>query len=160
MRMNEGVEWAVHVCLLLDWLGSDRPVSTTRLAASYDLPPPYLNKQLQALVRAGIATSTPGARGGFALARPLEKITLMDVVAAIEGPDEAFQCTEIRRKGIGAQSPPSNFRTPCAVSTAMRRAELAWRRALAEQTLADVRAQAEKSVPRLGEHIRDWHARN
>ncbi|WP_395103676.1 RrF2 family transcriptional regulator [Actinomadura sp. SCN-SB] len=160
MRMSEGVEWAVHVCLLLDWLETDRPVSTTRLAASYDLPPPYLNKQLQALVRAGIATSTPGARGGFALARPLDQITLMDVVTAIEGPDEAFQCTEIRRRGMGAGSSGPETEIPCAVSIAMHRAELAWRRALAAQTLADVRKQAERVSPRLGERIRAWHARN
>ncbi|MFC6932408.1 hypothetical protein ACFQHO_20080 [Actinomadura yumaensis] len=37
--MSEGVEWAVHCCLLLDWMGEDRPVSTTRLAAGFELPP-------------------------------------------------------------------------------------------------------------------------
>ncbi|MFF5263942.1 RrF2 family transcriptional regulator [Actinomadura viridis] len=157
--MNEGVEWAVHVCLLLDWLDEERPVPTTRLAASYDLPPPYLNKQLQALVRAGILSSTAGARGGFRLARPLDRITMMDVVTAIEGPDPAFQCTEIRQRGAGAESPERAFQRPCAVSTAMRRAELAWRRALAEQSLADVRAEAEEQLPRLGEWLRHWYAR-
>lgn len=158
--MSEGVEWAVHCCLLLDWMGEDRPVSTARLAAGFELPPPYLNKQLQALVRAGIATSTAGARGGFRLARPLERITLMDVVAAIEGPDDAFQCTEIRRRGAGADSPESAFARPCAVFSAMHRAELAWRRALADQTLADVRANAERNAPRVGENVRAWYARN
>ncbi|MFI0355192.1 RrF2 family transcriptional regulator [Actinomadura sp. 9N407] len=160
MRMNEGVEWAAHVCLLLDWLDSDRPVSTTRLAAGYDLPPAYLNKQLQALVRAGIVSSTAGARGGFRLARPLTAITMMDLVAAIEGPDEAFQCTEIRQRGMGAESLEDAFRTPCSISTAMRRAELAWRRELAAQTLADVQADADRVAPRLGERIRTWYARN
>ncbi|MEV4255736.1 Rrf2 family transcriptional regulator [Spirillospora sp. NPDC049652] len=158
--MNEGVEWAVHICLLLDWTGTDEAVSTTRLAAGYDLPPPYLNKQLQALVRAGILTSTPGARGGFRLVRPLEKITLMDVVAAIEGPDEAFQCTEIRRQGMGAGQPASAFDVPCTVRTAMRHAEFAWRRALAEQTLADIRARTERVQPNLGERVRNWYELN
>ncbi|WP_207944794.1 RrF2 family transcriptional regulator [Actinomadura rubrisoli] len=158
--MSEGVEWAAHCCLLLDWMGEDRPVSTTRLAAGFELPPPYLNKQLQALVKAGIATSTPGARGGFRLARPLEKITMMDIVAAIEGPEDAFQCTEIRRRGAGTESPASAFEGRCSVSTAMRKAELAWRKALAEQTLADVRAGAERASPRLPQLIRAWYARH
>ncbi|WP_181871077.1 RrF2 family transcriptional regulator [Sphaerisporangium album] len=157
--MSEGVEWAVHCCLTLGWLGDDRPVPTSRLAAGYELPPAYLNKQLQALVRAGLLTSTPGVRGGFRLARPLDKITLMEVVAAIEGPDDAFQCTEIRRRGSGAESPERNFRTPCAVSTAMRKAELAWRRALAAQTLAEVAAAAERHAPNLGEGVRRWYGR-
>ncbi|MFC6932409.1 Rrf2 family transcriptional regulator [Actinomadura yumaensis] len=57
-----------------------------------------------------MATSTAGARGGFRLARPLERITLMDVVAAIEGPDDAFQCTEIRRRGAGPTRPSRRSR--------------------------------------------------
>lgn len=158
--MGEGVEWALHSLLTLAWLGDDDPLPAARLAASYDLPPAYLNKQLQALVRAGLLTSTPGARGGFRLARPAEKITLMDVVAAIEGPEDAFQCTEIRRRGSGATVPEREFTPPCAVATAMRRAELAWRRELAAQTLADVRAAADKHAPRAAERVRRWHGRN
>ncbi|GAA0259023.1 Rrf2 family transcriptional regulator [Actinomadura nitritigenes] len=160
MRIGEGVEWAAHCLLLLDWMGEDRPVPTARLAAGFELPPPYLNKQLQALVKAGLVTSTPGARGGFRLARPLEKITMMDVVAAIEGPEEAFQCTEIRERGVGAGTPASVLRRPCAVSTAMRKAELAWRRALAEQTLADVSAAVKRGVPEIEDNVRAWYARN
>ncbi len=59
MRMSEGVEWALHCCVTLAWLGDERPVSTARLASSFELPPAYLNKRLQALVRAGILSSTP-----------------------------------------------------------------------------------------------------
>ena len=47
MRMSQGVEWALHCCLNLAWTGT--PVPASRLAALYDLPPAYLNKQLQAL---------------------------------------------------------------------------------------------------------------
>ncbi|MEU7532473.1 Rrf2 family transcriptional regulator, partial [Saccharothrix sp. NPDC042600] len=101
MRMGEGVEWAVHCCLNLAWIG-ERAIPATRLAAYYELPAAYLNKQLQALARAGLLTSTPGPRGGFRLARAPERITLMDVVSAVEGPDQAFRCTEIRHRGPAA----------------------------------------------------------
>lgn len=158
--MSEGVEWAMHCCLTLAWLGDEKPIPAAKLAAGFELPSAYLNKQLQALVKAGIMTSTPGARGGFRLARPLEEITTMDVVAAIEGPAEAFQCTDIRRRGAGAERPDWQFRTPCAVSTAMRKAEMAWRRALAAQTLADVRAAADRHAPQASEAIRRWYAQN
>ncbi|MGW3042351.1 RrF2 family transcriptional regulator [Kitasatospora sp. NPDC001159] len=142
MRMGEGVEWGLHCCLTLAWLGDEQPVPTARLAAWFDLPPAYLTKRLQALVRAGILSSTPGARGGFRLGRPPEQITLMDVVAAIEGPDDLFRCTEIRQRTEGAAAAADDFRRPCGVSTAMRRAELAWRRELAGQTVADLMAAA------------------
>ncbi|GAA1264500.1 transcriptional regulator [Planotetraspora silvatica] len=158
MRLNEGVEWAMHCCLTLAWLGDEEPISTARLAAGYELPPPYLNKQLQALVKAGIMTSTPGVRGGFRLAQPLAKITLLDVVMAIEGPAEAFHCTDIRERGVGAEKAAWQFRTPCAISTAMRTAEVAWRRALAAQTLADVQAVVDRRIPHQGDVIRRWYA--
>lgn len=87
---------------------SDRAVSAARLAAWHDLPAAYLNKQLQALARAGIVTSTPGPRGGFRLARPLDAISLMDVVAAVEGPRRP---SGARRSGSRVPA-PANRRTP------------------------------------------------
>ena len=115
-----------------------RAAPTARLAAFYDLPPAYLNKQLQALVRAGILSSTPGPRGGFRLARRLEDITVLDVVVAIEGMTPAFACTQILHQGPGAD-PRTDYREACVISQTMARAELAWRQTLASETLADVR---------------------
>jgi hypothetical protein len=40
----------------------------------------------------------------------------------------------------------------------MRRADLAWRTALAEQTLADVLAAAERSAPKSRDRARRWYA--
>jgi len=154
MKMAEGVEWAVHCCILLHWAERDA-IPAAKLAEFHDLPAVYLNKQLQALGRAGILTSLPGPRGGFRLARPPERITLMDVVAAIEGPEDAFRCKEIRQQGPAGGSPES-FRPPCSVSTAMRKAELAWRRALAEQTLADVIGAAERAAPGAPRRVHRW----
>ncbi|WP_449486536.1 RrF2 family transcriptional regulator [Streptomyces avidinii] len=176
--MSEGVEWALHSCVNLAWSGPGRAVSAARLAAWHELPAAYLNKQLQALARAGIVTSTPGPRGGFRLARPLDAISLMDVVAAIEGPDEAFRCAEIRQQGPGAgpgaglaepsASPgpegPGLPATPpapaaeCAIAHAMGRAELAWRRALAGQNLDEIRQQAERQAPEAPDRLRAWLA--
>lgn len=158
MRISEGVEWAAHCCLLLDWMGEDGPVATARLAAGYGLPAAYLNKQLQPLVKAGVLTSTAGKKGGFRLARPLAEITLMDVLAAIEGPEEAFRCREIRRNGVWGEEPAAAFQAPCAIDTAMRAAELEWRRALAARTLAAIQADAELQAPGLRTQVREWYS--
>ena len=156
MRMCEGVEWSLHCCLTLAWLGNETPVSTAKLAGQFDLPPSYLNKFLQALVRAGILTSTPGVRGGFLLARPPAQITLLEVVTAIEGPESAFRCAEIRQRGAGAARPASDFVQPCAIAAAMHRAEEAWRRELAAQTVADIMAAAPVAA---AEQTRCWFGR-
>lgn len=144
--MSEGVEWALHSCLNLTWLPAGQAVPAAKLAAFYDLPAAYLNKQLQALARAGIVSSTPGPRGGFQLARSPEHITLLDVVVAIEGPEEAFRCEQLLKAGPGAD-PTVDYRQSCLLSQGMRRADLAWRRELAGQTLADMKAQVERHYP-------------
>ncbi|MGW5673748.1 RrF2 family transcriptional regulator [Streptomyces sp. NPDC003860] len=154
--MGEGVEWGLHCCLALAWLEDRGPVSAGRLAEFFDLPPAYLKKQLQPLVRAGILSSTPGARGGYALARSPERITLMDVVSAVEGREEAFRCTEIRQQGAGAEAAPSEFGQPCGVARAMRKAELAWRRELSAQTVADLLAVSPPAAPA---RLRRFHQR-
>ncbi|WP_063059909.1 RrF2 family transcriptional regulator [Nocardia sienata] len=146
MKMGEGVEWSLHCCVTLTWLDDRWPVPIARLAAWFDLPVEYLKKRLQALVRAGILTSTPGVRGGFGLARPPERITLLDVVTAVEGGVDPFRCTEIRQRGGSGRSPGAEFTRPCGISQAMRRAELAWRRELAAQTIADLAAEAPASA--------------
>ncbi|MFD8864533.1 Rrf2 family transcriptional regulator [Streptomyces sp. NPDC059590] len=141
--MAKGVEWALHTLLNLDMTGGG-PVGSNQLAEAHGLSASYLNKQLQQLARAGLVTSVPGPRGGFRLARPLRDITLLDVVEAIEGSTQLFHCTEIRCCGkIGELSPPPT--DACAVNMAMRRAEQAWRTALAAQTLADIRAELDRT---------------
>ncbi|MBT2440791.1 Rrf2 family transcriptional regulator [Streptomyces sp. ISL-36] len=155
--MSEGVEWALHSCLNLAWIGPERAVTAARLAAYHDLPAAYLNKQLQALSRAGIVGSVSGPKGGFRLARPLDRISLMDVVTAIEGPEEAFRCTEIRQQGPGA-GPAGAYTAGCAIAEAMAKAELAWRRELAARTLDDVRERAERQAPEAPDRIRRWFA--
>ncbi|MFE2555535.1 RrF2 family transcriptional regulator [Streptomyces sp. NPDC059352] len=155
--MSEGVEWALHSCLNLAWIGPERAVTAARLASYHELPAAYLTKQLQALARAGIVTSVSGPKGGFRLARALDRITLMDVVAAVEGPDEAFRCTEIRQQGPGA-GPSESYAAECAIAGAMGRAELAWRRELMAQTLDDVRERAELQAPAAPDRLRRWFA--
>ncbi|CCH19652.1 RrF2 family transcriptional regulator [Micromonospora lupini] len=142
--MSQGVEWALHTCLNLSWL--DAPVPTSVLATFYELPPAYLNKQLQALARAGILTSTSGPRGGFQLARPPEAVSLLDIVTAIEGPEELFRCEQILRRGPGEHA-GVDYRQSCEFSQVMRGADLAWRRELAGKTVADVRTGVERGHP-------------
>lgn len=149
--MSQGVEWALHSCLNLAWTGV--PVPAARLAGIYDLPAAYLNKQLQALVRAGILASVPGPRGGFRLDRDPSEISLLDVVVALEGPEDAFRCTSILRHGPGGD-PTVDYRDHCAVSLSMRRAELAWRRELAARTVADVGRDVERTNPDAPDRVR------
>ena len=144
--MGRGVEWAVHSCVNMAWTPAGEAVNSARLAEYYKLPGAYLNKQLQALVRAGILGSVSGPRGGFHLARRPENVTVLDIVLALEGPDPVFRC-----EGILANVPDAdteqNFVRTCLISQTMRQAELAWRQALARQTIAGIADSMERRFP-------------
>ncbi|QDW29184.1 Rrf2 family transcriptional regulator [Arthrobacter sp. KBS0702] len=146
MKMGRGVEWALHSCVNMSWTPPGEAVNSARLAALYRLPAAYLNKQLQALVRAGILTSVSGPRGGFHLARRPENITVLDVVLALEGQEPAFRC-----EGILGSVPEAdrqeNFVRTCLISQTMRQAELVWRQALARQTIAGIADSMERRFP-------------
>jgi Rrf2 family protein len=156
MKMNEGVEWALHSCVNLCFIPGET-VTAKRLAAFYELPTAYLNKQLQALSRAGILSSTSGPKGGFQLARSPEQITVLDIVTAIDGPEEAFRCTEILKAGPGADQ-KADYRRTCLVSMTMRRAELTYRRELAGTTIADLVDQVVQAHPEAEVNTRNWFA--
>lgn len=135
MKLSEGVEWSAHCLTLLARTPGGGPLPARRLAEFHGLPAPYLAKHLQALTRAGLLDSVPGPRGGFRLARRAEDITLLDVVEAVDGPEPAFRCTEIRQRGpLGSGGGEPDH--PCGIASAFDRAERAWRASLATATVA------------------------
>ena len=146
MRLGEGVEWGLHSCTVLALLPPDLAMPAARLAEFHGVPPAYLAKHLQALARAGIVASVPGAKGGYRLARPADRITVLDVVLALEGEEPAFRCTEIRQRGPVGEPAAKAALKPCGIARAMWRAEDAWRASLRETTLADVVAGLARDV--------------
>jgi Rrf2 family protein len=128
------------------WTPAGEAVNSARLAEYYQLPGAYLNKQLQALVRAGILGSVSGPRGGFHLARRPESVTVLDIVLALEGPDPVFRCEGIMGNVPDADT-QQNFVRTCLISQTMRQAELAWRQALARQTIAGIADSMERRFP-------------
>lgn len=133
--MSGGVEWALHCCVALTSV--DEPVPATRLAELHDVSASYLAKQMQALSRAGLVRSIQGKAGGYVLTRDPASITVLDVVEAVDGPAQAFACTEIRQRGpLG--TPPEKCTEPCPIARAMGDADQAWRAALRSVSIADL----------------------
>lgn len=67
-------------------------VSVREIAEQYPIPRRLLAEVVKDLARAGIVESHRGALGGYALARPAERITLGDVVVALEGAPLVTSC--------------------------------------------------------------------
>ena len=56
----------------------------------------YLWQVINPLKNAGLVSVLRGAHGGFALARPPDKITVYDIVALLEGPMALVPCVRSR----------------------------------------------------------------
>ncbi len=61
-------------------------VLSQSVSKKYNIPLEYLLKILQQLVRANVLRSKRGPRGGFNLAQPAKKITMLQIIEAVEGP--------------------------------------------------------------------------
>lgn len=71
---------------------ADGVVSAREIARESGLPLPILTNVLKTLAGSSIVVSARGAAGGYALARPMNDISLYDLVTTIEGPFHLVQC--------------------------------------------------------------------
>ena len=84
MRITTWAEYGVICALHLAKRMDNGPVTGREIAAQERLPADYVEQILLRLRRAGVITSTRGARGGYALAREPGEITVREVIAASE----------------------------------------------------------------------------
>jgi Rrf2 family protein len=91
MRIGRAAAYAVLAMMALA-ARADHASGHNGRATAHDLakhtgvPIEYLRKVLQRLTRARLVRSERGRTGGFHLARPVARVTLLQVVEAIEGP--------------------------------------------------------------------------
>ena len=96
-----------------------------------------MTKIVQSLARAGLIETREGAKGGIRLARPSEKITLLDVLQASDQERPLFR-TDIDRALTGGR--PDVIRR--RVADNLRQAEGAMKAGLAATTIADLHPRA------------------
>lgn len=124
--------------------------STRDLAEFQGVSPSFTAKIFTQLEKAGIVRSVEGVRGGFALARPADEITVLDVTDAIEGQKKLFQCRDIRDDCIlYRDGAPKRARDDvCSIHALMIEAESRMRETLAVTTLADLAETVAGKMPK------------
>jgi Rrf2 family protein len=160
--ISTGVEYGLHCLLYL----ADSPVgvkeaSVRDLAELQGIPTDYLAKLFTKLAKAELVVATEGIRGGFALARPAEEITVGHVVEAIDGDKALFECREIRSRCavFNDQAPAWATGGVCSIHAVMQTAEKALRDELHKHTLADLGHRTVAKAPAsYGRHVVKWFA--
>jgi FeS assembly SUF system regulator len=123
--------------VLLTHLAADagdpaEPVHNAReLAARAGLPLPIVSKILKTLTREGFLLSHRGIKGGYALSRRPEAITVASIIDALEGPIALTECGTERNGACERES-------RCAVRQPWQQINREVRKALERVRLSDL----------------------
>jgi len=106
----------------------DRKINISELAEECDVPRNHLTKVIHTMALKGLVETTRGKGGGVAMAHPVEKLSVGEVVRAMEGTAEVVKCDDPRCP-LGPQ---------CELRRALRKGQIAFLETLDKTTIADV----------------------
>jgi len=89
---SKAADYSILVVVYLASLPQGTIKSKAELAQVLRLPSDFLSKLLQKLTHVHIIRSIKGIKGGYALQRAPEEITLRQVIEAIDGPFRLVEC--------------------------------------------------------------------
>lgn len=152
LRISKLTDYAIILLGQMARAG-EQTFAAAELAEHTSIALPTASKILKALARAGIVTSTRGARGGYALTDKPEQTSVARIIGALEGPIALTEC--------GAELDLCQQSSSCEIRShwnVINRAVLA---ALESVSLADMirpaapaPAEAPVSLARLQHHTR------
>lgn len=134
---SQTVEYALRAVVHLAMRRSE-PQTTAMIAESTKVPTAYLSKVLQGLRAKGIVNLQRGLGGGVSLAIPPDKLTILDVVTAVD-PIPRIRTCPLELKSHGVRLCALHFRMDAALS----KVEDAFR----STTLAELLTDPNPSVP-------------
>jgi Rrf2 family protein len=85
VKLSSRSEYGIRALLELAQRRGQGPIQSREIAERQEIPEAYLNQLLLILRKAGIVQSVRGPAGGHLLARQPERVTLSEVIGALEG---------------------------------------------------------------------------
>ena len=93
LRLSKKADYALMAMKHLAMRTDAASASAREIAEQYDIPLELMAKVLQRLARRGLVISLQGTRGGYRLGRETSKISVADIIEAIEGPLRVTACS-------------------------------------------------------------------
>jgi len=92
VRLTRAGEYAVRGMVYLSQQPRDGLTLISDIAKAQKVSASFLAKIFQGLAKAGLVESQRGAAGGVSLGRPPERISIRNIVEAVEGPVAINRC--------------------------------------------------------------------
>lgn len=106
MRISSRGEYGVRAMFDLAQRFGEGPIPLKSVAERQEISEHYLEQLMGALRKAGLVSSVRGAQGGYELAHDPGRITIGDVIRALEGPVLTVHGTERERDRARADQTP------------------------------------------------------
>ena len=130
MKLNQTIAYAVAAMSYLAGLPAGSLANNTVICQAAKLPERYVLQILRKLVNAKILVSVRGVQGGYKLAKPANKITLLEIVEAVDGPINQSERVDL---------PVMSAKAASGMMSAFKSIENDARKRLAAVTLASLR---------------------
>lgn len=92
MQFTKAEAYGLHGIVFLAEQPDGKVTPLSEVSQAQDVPEKFLAKIFQGLTKAGIVRSHRGVKGGFVMARPADKVTIKEVLEAIQGPYYVAKC--------------------------------------------------------------------
>lgn len=92
MRLTTKGRFAVTAMLDLALRGGKNPVTLAGISERQDISLSYLEQLFSRLRRHELVESVRGPGGGYYLAKPLDDVSVADIIRAVDEPIDATQC--------------------------------------------------------------------
>jgi Rrf2 family transcriptional regulator, cysteine metabolism repressor len=94
LKLSKKVEYGLISLMHMDSVHNGELATARELSDLYNIPAELLGKVLQSLAKSQLIVSAQGAKGGYRLSRELDRVTLGEVVEAVEGPMHIAVCQD------------------------------------------------------------------
>ncbi len=138
MIFSSKAEYGVRLMVELGRQRPEHPTSLKAIADAEGLPLAYLEQVVARLRKADLVMSARGAHGGYWLARDPEKISMYDVVSALEGAIAPMDCFVHDPADRVVCSHPADAGRSCATKLLWTRVQGGIIRSLQTTTLAEL----------------------
>jgi FeS assembly SUF system regulator len=149
LRVSKLTDYATVVMTVLaataSARGADAVISAQELAERAHLELPTVSKLLKQLAHAQLVMSSRGVNGGYRLARQADRITIAEIVTAMEGPIGMTECS--------AQAGLCGHEPHCGVRVNWQRINQAIAQALHGVSVADMVKPAPKRHAMIPVHL-------
>src|SRR5215468_9166571 len=86
MKLTRASSYALHAVAYMAAQKQEKPIASHHIAQARGIPERFLLKVLKPLVSSMVLTSIKGPNGGYALARPANEVTMLDIIESVDGP--------------------------------------------------------------------------